>query len=149
MTKRVNNADFLERRLLAQQGNISKHAIHRSGPWVNTQILKMTQTEPQFRYAVKYIGWLCGWSLGWEPGVSSFPFSQFSLSTYNDGPQPLLTHRQRYWGCYDLQANHAQLFLSAGCARGPGDPVSDCCSAQQRLCPALERCRWLSKVCSH
>lgn len=57
--------DLLERRLLAQQGNINKCAIYRSAPWVNTQILKMTsnRTPVQINKKIHRIAvWFEAWA---------------------------------------------------------------------------------------
>lgn len=65
MTKLVKNADLLERELLAQRGNINKCAIYRTGPWVNTQMLKMTsnKTSVQIHKKIHRIAvWFEAWA---------------------------------------------------------------------------------------
>lgn len=65
MTKLVKNVDLLERGLLAQQGNLNKCAIYRTGLWVNTQMLKMTsnRTPAQIHKKIHRIAvWFEAWS---------------------------------------------------------------------------------------
>lgn len=78
MMKWVKNADLLEKRLLAQQDNISKRAIYRTGPWVNTQILKMTpdRTPVQIHTEMHRMAvWFEAWAGSQEFPVSLFPSS--------------------------------------------------------------------------
>lgn len=78
MTKRVNKADLLKRRLLTQQGNISKHAIYRTGPWVNTQFFKTTlnRTPAQIHSEIHRMAvWFEAWAESQEFSVSLFPSS--------------------------------------------------------------------------
>lgn len=136
--KQANILDLLERRLLAQQGNINKHAIYSIGPWVNTQILKMTsnRTSVQIHREIHRMAlWFEAWAGSQEFAASFFPSS--ALSVYTDGPQPLLTHRQWYWGTCDLLTNDAQLFLSASHARDPGDLHLRLCTPHSRSCVLL------------
>lgn len=95
MTKWVNKADLLKRRLLSQQGNISKYAIYRTGPWVNTQFLKMTlnRTPVQIHREIHRVA---VWFEAWD-GSQEFPVSLFPSFAYTDSPQLLLTHREWYW----------------------------------------------------
>lgn len=154
MTKRINNADLLERRLLAQQGNISKHAIYRTGPWVNTQILKMTpnRTPVQIHREIHRTAvWFEAWAGSQEFPVSLFPSSVCLLTpmapslcwhTGND-TEEVMIHRQ---------IMHSS-FCQPAMPEAPGILVSGCvlftAGAVVLLWAHAPQCNWPSKACSH
>jgi len=152
--KWVNNADLLERRLLAQQGNISKHAIYRTVPWVNRQILKMTpnrtpaQTQRELhRMAV----WFEAWADSQEFPVSLFPTSVLLLTptapslcwhTGND-TEEVMIHRKIMHGPFCQPAMPETL----------GILISDCMlfTAEAVFCfgHVPPQCKQPSKACTH